>query len=195
MEQCAPTTARSPIDACASITAYGPIDAVAATVAEASMHALGWIPRAGARAGCRIVATRAYVAYGLSETSFAAAVTLAKSGPTMTAPAPVVASCARYLGFARNAMSRGPACSSVATRSTMTAPSPSIRAPTRRASSSRLIGVPPTLAAVAAALPPEGGRLALGAGPAAPFHRARARALSWRAGHARQVLPLLVRQR
>src|SRR5215470_17344635 len=55
----------------------------------------------------------------------------------MTAAAPVVASCLRYLARARNAIVPGPADSSVATCETRTDPSPSTTAPTSCASSER----------------------------------------------------------
>src|SRR5512143_2538843 len=69
--------------------------------------------------------------------SFGSFVAAARSGATITAAARVASSCGRYFAPTTKAIVRGPADSSVATRSTATAPSPSSVAPTRDASSDR----------------------------------------------------------
>src|SRR4051812_16189933 len=92
---CAPTTARWPIVARAPTTANAPMLADVATTAVASTHAVECTPGNGSAAGCRIAATRAYVAYGLVDTSLGSGVSAAATGATMTADARVAASCAR----------------------------------------------------------------------------------------------------
>src|SRR5579864_6223171 len=92
-------------------------------------------------------------------------------------------------------MSRGPACSSVATRSTTIAPSPSTCAPTIRAKSARVIDVLPRLRLSPLRCSPRGRCSRPGAALRRSYRRTRAMTPSWRARCARPERTLLVRQR
>src|SRR5688572_19791352 len=93
----APMRADASMLARAPTTTWGPIAASGAIRAVASTTADAWIPSGVVVAGCSSEATRAYVAYGLAETSLGSDVATASSGDRMTAAARVPARRLRYL--------------------------------------------------------------------------------------------------